>query len=116
MAKIVTIDRVYSKPTNREKSQNSQKIGSKEEIVSATYTDPDTNKVSEGEDHLEANPDAPKKQEDRETQEYEFKTSNGRIVSRKEAYSVAKKANQLKELHPKKILHTSNLKKPKRKK
>jgi len=116
MAKIVTIDRVYSKPTNREKSDNSQKIGSKEEIVSATYTDPDTNKVSEGEDHLEANPDAPKKQEDRETPEYGFKTSNGRIVSRKEAYSVAKKANQLKSLHPKKILHTSNLKKPKRKK
>ena len=115
MARIVTIDRVHSKPTNREKSQNSQKIGSGEKIVSATYTDPDTNKVSEGEDHLEANPNAPDKQEDRETPEYGFKTSEGRMVSRKEAYDIAKKANQLKSLHPKKILHTSNLKKPNKK-
>jgi hypothetical protein len=103
MARIVTIDRVYSKPTE---SDN-------EEIVSATYTDPDTNKVSEGEDHLEANPNAPKKQEDRETPEYGFKTSKGRIVSRKEAYGIAKKSKQLKSIHPKKILHTSNLKRKK---
>jgi len=116
MARIVTIDRVHSKPTNSEKTKNSKKIGSDEEIVSATYTDPETNKVSEGEDHIEANPNAPKKQEDRETPEYGLKTSKGRIVSRKEAYNIAKKANQLKSLHPKKILHTSNLKKPKRKK
>jgi hypothetical protein len=116
MAKILTIDKVYSKPTKSEKSKNSQKIGSKEEIVSATYTDPDTNKVSEGKDHLEANPDAPKKQEDRETPEYGFKTSLSRMVSRMEAYDIAKKANQLKSLHPKKILHTSNLKKQKIKK
>ena len=103
MARLITIDRVYSKPAE---SDN-------EEIVSATYTDPDTNKVSEGEDHLEANPNAPKKQEDRETLEYGFKTSNGRIVSRKEAYGIAKKAKQLKSIHPKKILHTSNLKRKK---
>lgn len=103
MARLVTIDRVYSKPTE---SDN-------EEIVSATYTDPDTNKVSEGEDHLEANPNAPKKQEDRETPEYGFKTSKGRIVSRKEAYGIAKKSKQLKSIHPKKILHTSNLKRKK---
>ena len=103
MARLITIDRVYSKPTE---SDN-------EEIVSATYTDPDTNKVSEGEDHLEANPNAPKKQEDRETPEYGFKTSKGRIVSRKEAYGIAKKAKQLKSIHPNKILHTSNLKRKK---
>lgn len=105
MARIVTIDRVYSKPAE---SDN-------EEIVSATYTDPDTNKVSEGENHLSANPDAPKEETKRETPEYGFKTSKGRIVSRKEAYGIAKKANQLKALHPKKILHTSNLKHKKKK-
>ena len=103
MARLVTIDRVYTKPTE---SDN-------EEIVSATYTDPDTNKLSEGKDHLKANPNAPKKQEDRETPEYGFKTSKGRIVSRKEAYGIAKKAKQLKSIHPKKILHTSNLKRKK---
>lgn len=116
MSRIVTIDRVYSKPNNSEKSKNSEKIDSGEEIVSATYTDPETNKVSEGEDHLSANPDAPKEETKRETPEYGFKTSKGRIVSRKEAYGIAKKAKQLKALHPKKILHTSNLIKRKRKK
>ena len=115
MARIVTIDKVYSAPTKSEKSQNSEKIGSEEKIVSATYTDPDTNKVSEGEDHLKANPDAPKKDSDRETPEYGFKTSKGRVVSRKEAYKIAKKSNQLKSLHPKKILHTSNLKQNRKK-
>lgn len=103
MASIVTVHKVYSKP----------KV---ERIVKATYTDPKTKKVSEGEDHLDANPDAPEKKEDRETSEYGFKTSQGRIVNRKEAYNIAKKANQLKELHPKKILHTSNIKKHNRNK
>jgi hypothetical protein len=102
MPRIVTIDKVYSKPKQ-------------EEIVSATYTDPETDKVTEGEDHLAANPDAPEKQEDRETPEYGFKTSSGRVVSRKEAYKIAKKSNQLKSSHPKKILHTSNLKNRKKK-
>ena len=114
MAPIVTIDRIDSKPTNSEKSKSSEKIGSDEEIVSATYTDPETNKVSEGEDHLSANPDAPKEETKRETPEYGFKTSKGRIVSRKEAYGIAKKAKQLKSLHPKKILHTSNIKRKKK--
>lgn len=104
MPSIVTVNRVYSTP----------KSNDVEKIVSATYTDPETNKVSEGKDHLEANPNAPKKQEDRETPEYGFKTSQGRMVSRMEAYDIAKKANQLKSLHPNKILHTSNLKKHKK--
>lgn len=97
MARIITIQKVYSNPKQ-------------EKIVKATYTDPKTKKVSEGQDHLDANPDAPENKEDRETSEYGFKTSEGRIVGRKEAYKIANKANQLKSLQKNKILHTSNLK------
>jgi hypothetical protein len=105
MASIVTVGRIYSSP----------KAKDEERIVSATYTDPKTKKVSEGEDHQKAYPNAPKNKKDRETPEYGFKTSNGRIVSRKEAYGIAKKADQLKSLQSNKILHTSNLKQNRKK-
>jgi len=91
------------------KIQSSKPIGS-EHIVSATYTDPETGEVSEGDSHIDANPDAPKKDSDRETPEYGFKTSEGRMVNRKQAYDIAKKANQLKSPNPKRILHTTNIK------
>lgn len=105
MPSIVTVNRVYSSP----------KAKDVERIVSATYTDPKTKKVSEGKNHKDANPDAPKSMKGRETKEYGFKTSSGRIVSRKEAYGIAKKANQLKSLQSNKILHTSNLKQNRKK-
>lgn len=102
MARLVTVDRIYSSP--------------KEKIVSATYKDPETGKVMEGKDHSDANPDAPVKKKDRETKEYGFKTSKGRVVSRKKAYKIARKAKQLKSLQSKQILHTSNLKQNRKKK
>ena len=106
MPSIVTVNRVYSSP----------KAKDVERIIFATYTDPKTKKVTEGKDHKDANPDAPKNMKDRETPEYGFKTSEGRMVSRKQAYDIAKKANQLKSLQQNKILHTSNLKTTNRKK
>lgn len=105
MPSIVTVNRVYSSP----------KAKDVEGIVSATYTDPKTKKVSEGKDHKDANPDAPRNIKDRETKEYGFKTSEDRIVSRKKAYDIAEKANQLKSLQSNKILHTSNLKQNRKK-
>ena len=101
MPKIITIPKISSV----------SKSDSDEHIVSATYTDPETGETTEGDSHLDANPEAPEKDSERETPEYGFKTSKGRMVSRKQAYGIAKKANQLKSPHPKKILHTTNLKK-----
>lgn len=87
MAKIAFIPKISSVSDNSDAG---------EYIVSATYTDPETSKVSEGETHQEANPDAPEDQKDRETKEYGFKTSEDRVVDRKEAYAIAKKSKQLK--------------------
>jgi len=101
MPKIITIPKISSV----------KKSDSDERIVSATYTDPETGEITEGESHKDANPDAPDKDSERETPEYGFKTSKGRMVSRKQAYDIAKKSNQLKSANPKKILHTTNLKK-----
>ena len=79
------------------KIQSSKPVGSGEHIVSATYTDPETGDVIEGDTHKDANPEAPDEQKDRETPEYGFKTSKDRVVDRKEAYAIAKKSKQLKE-------------------
>ena len=87
MAKIAFIPKLSSVSDNSD---------SDEYIVSATYTDPETKEVSEGATHQEANPNAPEDQKDRETKEYGFKTSEDRVVDRKEAYAIAKKSKQLK--------------------
>jgi len=79
------------------KIQSSKPVGSDEHIVSATYTDPETGDVSEGDTHKDANPEAPDEQKDRETPDYGFKTSKNRVVDRKEAYAIAEKSKQLKE-------------------
>jgi hypothetical protein len=65
-------------------------------ITSATYTDPKTGEVTEGETHREANPNAPQEATDRESPAYGFKTSSGDIVDRATAYQIAKDAGQLK--------------------
>jgi len=68
-----------------------------ERIKEATYTNPRTGKVSRGETHLIANPNAPQEATDRESPAYGFETDKGRIVDRNEAYNIAQEAGQLKE-------------------
>jgi hypothetical protein len=77
--------------------QENQVSAPDEKIVSATYVNPKTGDVSEGQSHLEANPNAPQYQTDRESPYYGFKTSSGRIVDRAEAYRIADSAGQLKQ-------------------
>lgn len=67
-----------------------------ERIRIATYTNPRTGGASSGKTHLEANPNAPKKDTDRESPAYGFGTTAGRIIDRKEAYKIALNAGQLK--------------------
>ena len=66
-----------------------------ERIVKAVYRNPKTWEVSEGATHREANPAAPEEATDREGPNYAFRTSTGRIVSRREAFDVAQKAGQI---------------------
>ena len=82
-----------------------------EKIDKAIWEDSETGDQFEGDNHKEANPYAPSSPKSRETSEYKFKTSNGRIVSRKTAYRIAKSANQLKRRTKRKVLHSGNLKK-----
>ena len=82
-----------------------------EKIDKAIWEDPDTGDQFEGDSHKEANPYAPSGSQHRETKQYKFKTNKGRIVSRKQAYGIAKKANQLKRQTKRKVLHSGNLKK-----
>jgi len=68
-----------------------------ERVVKAVYRNPRTWEVSEGRTHLEANPDAPQEPTDREGPNYAFRTSTGRIVSRREAFEIAQNAGQILE-------------------
>ena len=82
-----------------------------EKIDKAVWEDPKTGDQFEGDSHKEANPYAPSARQSRETPQYKFSTNKGRIVSRKVAYSIAKRANQLKRQTRRKVLHSGNLKK-----
>ena len=66
-----------------------------EKIERAVYRNPRTWEVTEGGTHLNANPAGPQEPTDRETPNYAFRTTAGRVVSRKEALEIAKKAGQI---------------------
>lgn len=65
-----------------------------ERITDATYIRPDGS-ISLGATHLEANPDASKDPEERNSDRYGFMTSTGRVIGRAEAYDIAAENGQL---------------------
>ena len=100
--KEAQIWRIDITPEMREKVKRGQTYFSPEEtrdevekIERAVYRNPRTWEVTEGGTHLSANPAGPQEPTDRETPNYAFRTTAGRVVSRKEALEIAKNAGQI---------------------
>jgi hypothetical protein len=95
------VNRVMATAGARDYIAQNPDLNLNEKVISATYTDPVTGKVTEGATHQLANPNAPKQESDRETPEYGFnildtKTGKTRIANRQEAYRIARAGKQLK--------------------
>ena len=96
-------------PEQQDAEERPEPLGIKgERITDATYVRPDGT-IRLGATHLEANPDASKDPEERDSERYGFMTNNGRVVSRAEAYDIAKEAGQIIEEAPDQKLRSSNV-------